>query len=56
MKHAQETVIALSTGDVSSGLERPLAVKVDIPSRFKNQEKHITIQRCKLLEQCILKH
>jgi hypothetical protein len=31
-KHEEKTVVALSTGDVTSGVKRPLAVEIDIPS------------------------
>jgi hypothetical protein len=31
MKHEFKTVVALSTGDVTSGVKRPIAVETDIP-------------------------
>jgi hypothetical protein len=31
LEYEQETMVALSTGDVTSGIERPLAEKIDIP-------------------------
>jgi hypothetical protein len=32
IKHEYKTVVTLSTGDLTSGLGRPLAVEIDIPS------------------------
>jgi hypothetical protein len=38
-------MVALSTCDVISGLERPLAMKIEKPPILVNEKSHITCER-----------
>jgi hypothetical protein len=44
--HYSETVVTLSTGDVTSGLVRPLAAGIDTPPLLTNEKSHVTRERC----------
>jgi hypothetical protein len=44
LEHAQETVVAVLTGDVTSGLGRPLAVEIDITSKSTTKNVSVTMK------------
>jgi hypothetical protein len=45
-KHELKTVVALSTGDVTSGLKRPLVVEIDIPPQSTIKKMGVTFKLC----------
>jgi hypothetical protein len=47
-------VVALSTGDVTSGLGRPLAAEIDKPPLLTNEKSHITCERCAIDRKFVL--
>jgi hypothetical protein len=46
IKPEKKTVVALSTGDVTSGLGRPLAVEIDIPPKSTIKKMGVTFKLC----------
>jgi hypothetical protein len=47
-------VVDLSTGDVTSGLPRPLAAEIAKPLLMTNQRSHITRERCAIDRNLVL--
>jgi hypothetical protein len=47
-------VVALSTGDVTSGLVRPLAAEIDKPPLVTNEKSRITCERCAINRKFVL--
>jgi hypothetical protein len=43
-KHEQKTAVALLTGDVTSGIKRPLAVEIDIPPESTMKKLGVTFK------------
>jgi hypothetical protein len=54
LEHEQKTMVALSTGDVTSGLRRPLAVEIDITPNSTTKKTSITLKRCLRDKKCVL--
>jgi hypothetical protein len=53
-EHEEETVVALSTGDVTSGLGRFLAVEIDITPKSTTKKTSITLKRFMLGKKQVL--
>jgi hypothetical protein len=54
LEHEQKTMVALSTGDVASGLGRPLAAESDITPKSTTKKTSITLKQCMLDKKCVL--
>jgi hypothetical protein len=54
LEHEYETVVALSTGDVTSGLARPLAVEINITTKSTITKTSITLKWYVLGKKCAL--
>jgi hypothetical protein len=47
-------VVALSTGDVTSGLGRPLEAEIGKPPLVTNENSHITCEQCAINRKIVL--
>jgi hypothetical protein len=54
LEHEKKTMVALSTGDVTSGLGCPLAAEIYITPKSTTKKTSKTLKRCMLDKSCVL--